>query len=115
MHSHGVIDPQDVLDSENRFGQDNSTEIVRSPQNSSDRSQKEVAMGIECAPLIRYLSAAILVLLASPFLVQAQQSDRSKIPDQYKWDLTPLYSSDQAWRTEKEKLTAEIPKIHQFQ
>ena len=72
-------------------------------------------MGIERAPLIRYLSAAILVLVASPFLVQAQQSDRSKIPDQYKWDLTPLYPSDQAWRTEKEKLTAEIPKIHQFQ
>lgn len=63
----------------------------------------------------RFLPAVTIALIVSPLLTQAQQPERSKIPDQYKWDLTPLYPSDQAWRMEKEKLTAEIPKIRQFQ
>ena len=44
----------------------------------------------------------------------AQEQDRSKIPDQYKWDLTKLYSSDQAWRDAKNQLAAELPKMAQF-
>ena len=44
-----------------------------------------------------------------------QERDRSKIPDQYKWDLSPLYPSDQAWRTAKEKFAAELPKVGAFQ
>jgi oligoendopeptidase F len=64
--------------------------------------------------LKRFLWAAIVTLLTAPFL-SAQQPDRSKIPDQYKWDLTPLYPSDEAWRTAKEKLVSEIPTMRQFQ
>ena len=37
------------------------------------------------------------------------------MPDEYKWDLTAIYPSDQAWRAAKEKLAAELPKLHQFQ
>ena len=44
-----------------------------------------------------------------------QERDRSKIPDQYKWDLTPLYPSDQGWRTTKEQFVAELPKVGAFQ
>jgi oligoendopeptidase F len=44
----------------------------------------------------------------------AQQGDRSKIPDTYKWDLTHIYPSDGAWRQAKEKIVAEIPRIEQF-
>jgi oligoendopeptidase F len=65
--------------------------------------------------LNRFLSVITLAMAASPFLANAQQPDRGKIPDQYKWDLTPLYPSDQAWATAKEKLVAEIPAIRQFQ
>ena len=44
----------------------------------------------------------------------AQERDRGKIPDRYKWDLAPLYPSDAAWRTAKDQLVAQIPKVQQF-
>jgi len=44
----------------------------------------------------------------------AQERDRAKIPDQYKWNLADIYPTDAAWRTAKEKLSAEIPKLGQF-
>ena len=45
----------------------------------------------------------------------AQESDRSKIPDRLKWNLTDIYPSDTAWRAAKDKLAAEIPSLRQFQ
>ncbi len=36
------------------------------------------------------------------------------IPDHYKWNLTDLYPSDNAWKQEKEKLVAKIPTIAQY-
>lgn len=62
----------------------------------------------------RLVSATALLLALAPVL-PAQERDRSKIPDQYKWDLTPLYPTDQAWKTQKEKLVADIPKLRAFQ
>jgi oligoendopeptidase F len=44
----------------------------------------------------------------------AQERDRAKVPDKYKWDLTHIYASDEAWRQAKEKIAAEIPKIKAF-
>lgn len=46
---------------------------------------------------------------------QTQERDRNKIANQDKWDLTPIYSSDDAWRAAKEKLAAELPKLRNFQ
>jgi len=46
---------------------------------------------------------------------QTEERDRSKIPDDQKWDLSPIYASDNAWRVAKEKLSAEIPRLRQFQ
>ena len=57
-------------------------------------------------------AAALLVAVATAS--SAQERDRSKIPDQYKWDLTKLYPSDQAWRNSKNELSAELPKLSQF-
>ena len=34
--------------------------------------------------------------------------------DKYKWDLTHIYASDEAWRAAKDKLVAEIPKLKEF-
>jgi oligoendopeptidase F len=45
----------------------------------------------------------------------AQERDRSKVPAQYKWDLTALYPTEQAWRSEKEKLVTEFPKLKEYQ
>jgi len=63
--------------------------------------------------LQRARSIVLIAFLVSS-LLPAQEPDRSKIPDQYKWDLTPLYPSDEAWRSAKEKLVAEIPAMRQF-
>ena len=65
--------------------------------------------------LVRHLPGAIVLLAASTVTPFAQQRDRSKIPDEYKWDLTALYPSDDAWRAEKEKVAAEVPKLRAFQ
>lgn len=46
---------------------------------------------------------------------QAQERDRSKIPDEHKWDLAPIYASDEAWRAAKEKLASELPQLRNFQ
>ncbi len=45
----------------------------------------------------------------------SQERDRSKIPDKYKWDLTALYPSDEAWHRAKEELIAEIPTLREGQ
>lgn len=44
----------------------------------------------------------------------SQERDRSKIPDKHKWNLADMYPSDDAWKTEKERVIKEIPKIEQF-
>jgi oligoendopeptidase F len=43
-----------------------------------------------------------------------QQQERSTVADKYKWDLTPLYPSDEVWREAKDKIAAEIPKLGRF-
>lgn len=43
-----------------------------------------------------------------------QERDRSKIPDNYKWNLTDLYPTDDAWKRAKEDLVAQIPKIASY-
>jgi oligoendopeptidase F len=58
------------------------------------------------------VTLAFALTLALP--AGAQERDRAKIPDQYKWDLTPLYQSEEAWRAAKDKLAAEIPKLADF-
>ena len=48
-------------------------------------------------------------LCALTLVGAAQERDRSKVSDKYKWDLTHIYPSDEAWRSAKDKLVAEIP------
>jgi oligoendopeptidase F len=59
----------------------------------------------------------LLLSMAAAMAVPAgaqQERDRSKIADKYKWDLAPLYASDEAWRAEKEKLVAELPSLARY-
>ena len=41
----------------------------------------------------------------------AQERDRSKIPDKYKWNTADIYPSEEAWREAKDRLLAEIPRL----
>ena len=67
----------------------------------------------------RYRSFCGLVLSAAVVttaLVSAagQQRERSAVPDKYKWDLSQIYPSDQAWRAAKDKLVGEVPAVRAF-
>jgi oligoendopeptidase F len=48
------------------------------------------------------------------FAVSAQERDRARIPDRFKWDLTNIYPSDDAWKAAKEKLAAALPRLREF-
>jgi oligoendopeptidase F len=45
----------------------------------------------------------------------AQERDRAKIPEQYRWNLADIYPNESAWRAAKDKLAAELPPLRQFQ
>jgi oligoendopeptidase F len=55
------------------------------------------------------------LLIAMTLLLTAQERDRSKVADKYKWNLAEVYASPAAWRAQKEKITAELPKIREFE
>jgi oligoendopeptidase F len=56
-----------------------------------------------------------LIVAALPAVMPAQERDRSKVPDKYKWNLAEIYPDVPAWRAAKERLAAEIPKVRAFQ
>jgi len=66
-------------------------------------------------------TAVHFVVTATVFLISvvspsaAQERERSKVPVQYTWDLTALYPTDMAWRSEKETLVSELPKLKEYQ
>ena len=60
--------------------------------------------------LVKFL---IVILWLVPFCVSGQK-ERSEIPDKYKWDLTPLFKSDEAWETEKNDLVTRLNEIEHF-
>jgi oligoendopeptidase F len=62
---------------------------------------------------IRALVTA-LILLAVSLIATAQERDRAKIDDKYKWNLADLYPSDDAWRAAKDTLAPEIATIAAF-
>jgi oligoendopeptidase F len=72
-------------------------------------------MPIKLNRTIHHVAGVIVFLVGLGVTIRAQERDRSKIPEQYKWDLTALYPTDQAWRSQKEKLVAELPKLKEFQ
>jgi oligoendopeptidase F len=64
---------------------------------------------------LRHLPGMPAAFAASTFVAPTQERNRDNIADEYKWDLRAIYSSDQAWRTEKEKLASEISQLRNFQ
>ncbi len=60
------------------------------------------------------LLVATGVVAALVVALGAQERDRSKIPDKYKWNLADIYPSDASWRAAKEAFTAEIPAFGKY-
>jgi oligoendopeptidase F len=56
-----------------------------------------------------------LALMAATLSGVAQERERSAIPDRYKWNLAEIYPSTDAWRSAKDTLAADLPKLKQFQ
>ena len=57
----------------------------------------------------------VAALAALTLTAAAQERDRSRIPDKYKWNLAEIYPTEAAWRAGKDRLAAEIPQVAQFQ
>ena len=58
-------------------------------------------------------TALAFSLVVTP--LAAQERDRAKIGDRYKWNLTDIYPTEAAWKAGREKIAAEIPSLSQFQ
>ena len=56
----------------------------------------------------------LLVIAMITMSLGAQERDRMKIDDKYKWNLADIYPSDAAWRTAKDKFSDEYPQIAQY-
>lgn len=58
-----------------------------------------------------YLPIAIFFLLFLSIKVYPQMKEREDILPKYKWDLTPLFNSDEDWKVKKCELTNRIPSL----
>ncbi|HEX9366292.1 MAG TPA: oligoendopeptidase F, partial [Vicinamibacterales bacterium] len=59
-----------------------------------------------------WLTALVLVCLG--LSATAQERDRAKVDDKYKWNLADLYPSDDAWRAAKDALVPQLSTIAAF-
>src|SRR5260221_2377827 len=71
-----------------------------------------MSLSINCFQSRLFFTAGAVAALT--FSAFAQERDRAKIPDKYKWNLADIYPSDAAWRAAKDKLTADIPSLALF-
>ncbi|HEX6822994.1 MAG TPA: oligoendopeptidase F [Candidatus Sulfotelmatobacter sp.] len=65
--------------------------------------------------IFRHLPGVPVFFAASSVVNPPRQRDRTKISDEYKWDLTAIYASDQAWRAEKDILASELSHLRGLQ
>jgi oligoendopeptidase F len=56
-----------------------------------------------------------VTLAALAVVVAAQERDRARIPERFTWNLADIYPTDAAWRTAKNRFTADLPQMHDFQ
>ena len=65
--------------------------------------------GDEMHPFAKFAIPLFSLAFLTPDTSPAQEHDRSKIADQYKWNLTDIYPSDAAWKEAKQRLTETNP------
>src|SRR2546422_3786508 len=56
----------------------------------------------------------VVALLMLAWLVAAQERDRAKIPDKYKWNLADLYPTEEAWHAAADTFKSELPDLRRF-
>ena len=61
-----------------------------------------------------HLFLTTVALLGITLVGLAQERDREKIPDKYKWNLADIYPTEAAWRAAKDRVAAEIPALGQY-
>lgn len=61
-----------------------------------------------------WLFATMVALMSVSVTVIAQERDRTKIPDRYKWNLGDIYPDRNGWRAAKDTLAADIQQLGQF-
>jgi oligoendopeptidase F len=65
--------------------------------------------GDEMHSFAKFALPLLGLAIMAPETSLAQERDRSKIADQYKWNLADLYPSDAAWKEAKQRLTETNP------
>lgn len=53
-------------------------------------------------------------MLFSSTVAVSQMKVRDELPEKYKWDLTDLYETDEAWKSEKDRIQQEMQKAAQY-
>jgi oligoendopeptidase F len=71
--------------------------------------------GDEMHPFAKFALPLLGLAFITPDTSLAQERDRSKIADQYKWNLADIYPSDAAWKEAKQKLIEQLPSIEKYQ
>jgi oligoendopeptidase F len=66
------------------------------------------------SPTLRLALTGVL-LLVTTMLLTAQERDRAKVPDSFKWNLADIYPDQAAWRARKEAITAELPSLRKLE
>lgn len=66
-------------------------------------------MKIKISTLLAFLLLAIPVIP-----IMAQTKDRSQVEARYTWKLEDIYASDNDWKTAKDKLLLEIPRLESY-
>src|SRR6188508_3336874 len=62
---------------------------------------------------LRLLWTALAVVALS-ITAAAQERDRAKIPEKFRWDLGDIFRNEAAWRAAKDKLSADIQTLGSF-
>lgn len=83
------------------------------------RSKRTVSMfynnkGDDMNNFFKWALPVVGIALSTSAPSYAQERDRAKIPDKYKWNLTDIYPSDNEWNQAKEQLKKTIPTISQY-
>ena len=96
-----------------RADHDSSHASDERPERGPPPPRKIDSMNRIIARLLPRLGLALCATLTLPPL--AQERDRAKIADKYKWNLADIYPTEAAWRAAKEKLAADLPQLATFQ
>jgi oligoendopeptidase F len=64
--------------------------------------------GGDMHPLLKFALPLLGFSIAATVPAKAQERDRGKIPDQYKWNLADLYASDASWQEARQKMLGEL-------